>query len=242
MSRSQSPAAGFRYLGLACPRRDLEAKTGLCARSDVLARAQKPIGKDAAARPELTGQSSRAKTHGRALMSEHSAEPQRWARRRRLADRSAACTAGFGRRLCGAGRRRALERSDGTEARMLAGRVSRSGQPARAAGQGGRPGKPASQGGTLRGEWAEQDSNLRRHVPTDLQSVPFGRLGIRPENIRLGRAVQAQPASASPAGGRARGNRSRGSLPTRPDVDRVVRERPSAVALGAAGRPRAACG
>jgi integrase len=30
-------------------------------------------------------------------------------------------------------------------------------------------------------KWAEKDSNLRRHTPTDLQSVPFGRLGIRPE-------------------------------------------------------------
>ncbi len=28
--------------------------------------------------------------------------------------------------------------------------------------------------------WAEQDSNLRRRKPTDLQSVPVGRLGICP--------------------------------------------------------------
>ncbi len=30
------------------------------------------------------------------------------------------------------------------------------------------------------GNWARQDSNLRRHKPTDLQSVPFGRSGTRP--------------------------------------------------------------
>jgi hypothetical protein len=29
--------------------------------------------------------------------------------------------------------------------------------------------------------WGEEDSNLRRHEPTDLQSAPFGRLGISPE-------------------------------------------------------------
>lgn len=28
--------------------------------------------------------------------------------------------------------------------------------------------------------WREQDLNLRRHKPTDLQSVPFGRSGISP--------------------------------------------------------------
>ena len=28
--------------------------------------------------------------------------------------------------------------------------------------------------------WGEQDSNLRRRKPTDLQSVPFGRSGISP--------------------------------------------------------------
>src|SRR5690554_2879435 len=29
-----------------------------------------------------------------------------------------------------------------------------------------------------RKEWAEEDSNLRRRMPTDLQSVPFGHFGI----------------------------------------------------------------
>ena len=29
--------------------------------------------------------------------------------------------------------------------------------------------------------WGEEDSNLRRHEPTDLQSAPFGRLGISPK-------------------------------------------------------------
>ena len=29
-------------------------------------------------------------------------------------------------------------------------------------------------------EWGEQDSNLRRHQPTDLQSAPFDRFGISP--------------------------------------------------------------
>lgn len=29
-------------------------------------------------------------------------------------------------------------------------------------------------------QWGEQDSNLRRHKPTDLQSVPFGHFGIPP--------------------------------------------------------------
>ena len=32
----------------------------------------------------------------------------------------------------------------------------------------------------IRWVWARQDSNLRRHKPTDLQSVPFGRSGTRP--------------------------------------------------------------
>ena len=32
--------------------------------------------------------------------------------------------------------------------------------------------------------WGEEDSNLRRHEPTDLQSAPFGRLGISPECTR----------------------------------------------------------
>ena len=30
-------------------------------------------------------------------------------------------------------------------------------------------------------QWGEQDSNLRRNNPTDLQSVPFGRFGIPPD-------------------------------------------------------------
>src|SRR5688572_11787350 len=30
--------------------------------------------------------------------------------------------------------------------------------------------------------WRKVDSNHRRHEPTDLQSVPFGRLGIPPAN------------------------------------------------------------
>ena len=32
-------------------------------------------------------------------------------------------------------------------------------------------------------QWGEQDSNLRRHEPTDLQSVPFDRFGIPPEKF-----------------------------------------------------------
>ena len=36
-----------------------------------------------------------------------------------------------------------------------------------------------------RGWWGEEDSNLRRHEPTDLQSAPFGRLGISPEPVRI---------------------------------------------------------
>ncbi len=32
----------------------------------------------------------------------------------------------------------------------------------------------------LANRWARKDSNLRRHTPTDLQSVPFGHLGTRP--------------------------------------------------------------
>ena len=32
--------------------------------------------------------------------------------------------------------------------------------------------------------WAEQDSNLRRREPTDLQSVPFDRFGIDPFKIK----------------------------------------------------------
>ncbi len=30
--------------------------------------------------------------------------------------------------------------------------------------------------------WGEEESNLRRHKPTDLQSAPFDRSGISPEN------------------------------------------------------------
>ena len=37
--------------------------------------------------------------------------------------------------------------------------------------------------GDNQGNWARQDSNLRRHKPTDLQSVPFGRSGTRPFGI-----------------------------------------------------------
>jgi hypothetical protein len=32
--------------------------------------------------------------------------------------------------------------------------------------------------------WGEEDSNLRRHEPTDLQSAPFGRLGISPRSAQ----------------------------------------------------------
>ena len=35
-------------------------------------------------------------------------------------------------------------------------------------------------------EWGEQDSNLRRHEPTDLQSVPFDRFGIPPMRFHWG--------------------------------------------------------
>ncbi len=31
--------------------------------------------------------------------------------------------------------------------------------------------------------WGEQDSNLRRHTPADLQSAPVGRFGISPNGI-----------------------------------------------------------
>ena len=50
-------------------------------------------------------------------------------------------------------------------------------------------------------QWGEQDSNLRRREPTDLQSVPFGHFGIPPSQIN-------QP---SPPNGTAR------PLVTRPD-------------------------
>lgn len=33
--------------------------------------------------------------------------------------------------------------------------------------------------------WGEQDSNLRRHKSTELQSVPVGRFGIPPCSIKL---------------------------------------------------------
>jgi hypothetical protein len=32
----------------------------------------------------------------------------------------------------------------------------------------------------FRFKWGEQDSNLRRHSPADLQSAPVGRFGISP--------------------------------------------------------------
>ena len=38
--------------------------------------------------------------------------------------------------------------------------------------------------GRGRKEWEEEDSNLRRTVPADLQSAPFGRLGILPSMFR----------------------------------------------------------
>ena len=31
--------------------------------------------------------------------------------------------------------------------------------------------------------WGEQDLNLRRHEPTDLQSAPFDHFGIPPANV-----------------------------------------------------------
>ncbi len=34
-------------------------------------------------------------------------------------------------------------------------------------------------------KWGEQDSNLRSHTATDLQSAPFVHLGISPKNHRL---------------------------------------------------------
>ena len=33
--------------------------------------------------------------------------------------------------------------------------------------------------------WREKDSNLRRHMPTDLQSAPFDRFGISPRQRSL---------------------------------------------------------
>ena len=36
-----------------------------------------------------------------------------------------------------------------------------------------------------RGLWREEDSNLRRHLSTDLQSVAFDRSAISPENRAL---------------------------------------------------------
>ena len=41
-------------------------------------------------------------------------------------------------------------------------------------------------------QWGEEDSNLRRHEPTDLQSVPFDRFGIPP-----GKNVVSCPADLS---------------------------------------------
>jgi hypothetical protein len=38
--------------------------------------------------------------------------------------------------------------------------------------------------------WGEQDSNLRRHQPADLQSAPVGHFGISPSQInRLSRSI-----------------------------------------------------
>ena len=34
-------------------------------------------------------------------------------------------------------------------------------------------------------QWAGKDSNLRRQMPADLQSAPFGRLGTDPEGFTL---------------------------------------------------------
>src|SRR5262245_59058187 len=39
--------------------------------------------------------------------------------------------------------------------------------------------------------WGEEDSNLRSLTATDLQSVPFGRLGISPRSHLRGRAALA---------------------------------------------------
>ena len=39
------------------------------------------------------------------------------------------------------------------------------------------PAEPAPSGG----QWVREDSNLRRRMPADLQSAPFGHLGTHPE-------------------------------------------------------------
>ena len=43
-----------------------------------------------------------------------------------------------------------------------------------------RAGRTCWVGSVSGGEWAEQDSNLRRISPVGLQPTPFGRSGIRP--------------------------------------------------------------
>ena len=59
----------------------------------------------------------------------------------------------------------------------------------------------------LRGWWGEEDSNLRRHEPTDLQSAPFGRLGISPEPVGPHHQM-ADSAEAPRHGGAGGGNRT----------------------------------
>ena len=59
----------------------------------------------------------------------------------------------------------------------------------------------------LHGWWGEEDSNLRRHEPTDLQSAPFGRLGISPEPVGLHR-LMADSAEGPRNGGAGGGNRT----------------------------------
>jgi hypothetical protein len=39
----------------------------------------------------------------------------------------------------------------------------------------------ASQHSSVSGLWREEDSNLRRRTPADLQSAPFGHSGISPD-------------------------------------------------------------
>ena len=70
--------------------------------------------------------------------------------------------------------------------------------------QGGPGTQPES---VLRGWWGEEDSNLRRHEPTDLQSAPFGRLGISPEPVGLHR-LMADSADGPRNGGAGGGNRT----------------------------------
>ena len=38
---------------------------------------------------------------------------------------------------------------------------------------------------SIKNKWGEQDSNLRRHKSTDLQSAPFDRFGIPPTNFTM---------------------------------------------------------